>query len=58
MEIWSVIGLWDQDKFEKWRKRETEGYGESSKGRELGIVTLEAKRRGRGRGRVRSRGGN
>ena len=53
-----MIGLWDQDKFEKWRKRETEGYGESSKGRELGIVTLEAKRRGRGRGRVRSRGGN
>jgi hypothetical protein len=43
-----VIGLRDQDKFEKWRKRE--GYGESSTGRELGIVTLEAKRRGKGIG--------
>ena len=52
-----MIGLWDQDKFEKWRKREMEGYGKSSKGRELGIVTLEAKRRGRGKGRVRSRVG-
>ena len=39
-------------------KREAEGYGESSKGRELGIVTLEAKRRGRGIERVRSRRGN
>ena len=29
------MDLWDKDKFDEWRKRETEGYGE----REMGIVT-------------------
>ena len=47
-----VMDLWDKDKFDEWRKRETEGYGE----REMGIVTIEAK--GRRRGRGRSKGGN